>query len=195
MKRWVVTGPTGAGKSLLTELLAERGASVIDADQVGHEILARADIARSVGETFGPEVLTCGAVDRTALGRLVFGDPRQLARLNGLVHPPLASELRARLDDLAADGTAALAVLEAAVYFLLPPLGPIDLTVAIVAPVTVRRERLMAGRGLSAAEADRRIAAQAYLEPFWARADVVIANEDDRDRLLEKAEELWQSYL
>jgi dephospho-CoA kinase len=194
MKRWAVTGPTGAGKSLMTAFLAERGASVVDADRVGHEILARADVVRSIGATFGEETIAAGEVDRVALGRLVFDDPHELARLNALIHPLLAAALRSRLDALAAEGATSLAVLEAAVYFLLPALGPMDLTVAVVAPAPVRRARLVAGHGLSEAEADRRIAAQDYLEPLWTRADVIIVNDDGRERLRETAEDLLTRY-
>ena len=195
MKCWAVTGPTGAGKSLLTSLFAERGAQVIDADRVGHEILARDDIIAGIGEQFGSDCIVGGQVDRAALGRLVFGAPEAMARLNAIMHPPLAAELAAQLAAVAAAGVVRLAVLEAAVYFLLPLPGPMDLTIAVLAPIAVRRARLMTGHGLSAAEADRRITAQDYLEPLWARADEIVENTDGIAQLRRTADDLLRRHL
>ena len=195
MKRWAVTGPTGAGKSLLTSLFAERGAYVIDADRVGHEILARDEIITRIDEQFGSGCLTAGKIDRGALGRVVFGDPEAMAHLNAIMHPPLAAELAARFAAVAATGAVRLAVLEAAVYFLLPLPGPMDLTIAVLAPAAVRRARLRTGHGLSEAEADRRIAAQDYLDPLWARADVIVANAADVAQLRRTADDLLSCHL
>ena len=80
MIRWVVTGPTGAGKSHLTSRLAGRGAAVVDGDVLGHEILARPRVAAAIAEVFGPGYVVRGAVDRPALGRLVCFLPRQILR-------------------------------------------------------------------------------------------------------------------
>ena len=195
MKRWAVTGPTGAGKSLLTSLFAEHGAQVIDADRVGHEILAHDEIVARIGAQFGSGCLTGGEVDRRALGRVVFGDPEAMAQLNAIMHPPLAAELTARFAAIAATGAVRLAVLEAAVYFLLPLPGPMDLTIAVLAPVAVRRARLMTGHGLSAAEADRRITAQDYLEPLWAGADEIVENTDGIAQLRRTADDLLRRHL
>jgi len=195
MKCWAVTGPTGAGKSLLTSLFAERGAQVIDADRVGHEILARDEIITGICEHFGSNCIVSGRVDRPALGRLVFGAPEAMTRLNAIMHPPLAAELAAQLAAVAAAGVVRLAVLEAAVYFLLPLPGPMDLTIVVLAPVAVRRARLMTGHGLSEAEADRRIAAQDYLEPLWARADEIVENTDGIAQLRRTADDLLNRHL
>jgi dephospho-CoA kinase len=173
--RWIVTGPAGAGKSLLAGWLAGLGAAVLDGDALGHEILRRPGIAAAVAGRFGAACAPGGVVDRRELGSLVFADAAALADLNAVVHPPLAALMRERLEAAAAGG-APLAVLEAAVYFLLPCPVPADLTVAVVASPALRRRRLVAG-GLSAVDADRRLAAQADWDDLWSRADVLLANE------------------
>jgi dephospho-CoA kinase len=81
-------------------------------------------------------------VDRAALGSLVFAEASALTRLNALVHPRLAAAIKEDLDAIARAGQTDLAVLEAAVYFLLPSLGKVDLVIAVVASEEVRRERL-----------------------------------------------------
>jgi dephospho-CoA kinase len=192
--RWAVTGPTGAGKSVVTGLLAERGAEVVDADAVGHVVLARPEIRDAIAAAFGPRFVRDGRVDRPALGRHVFADPGQLARLNAITHPPLAAEARRRLDVIVAAGRARLAVLEAAVYFLLPAPGPIDLTVAVTAPADLRLERLIAS-GLAPQAARTRIAAQEPLAATFARADVELANTGERDELAAAVDRLLDAHL
>ena len=70
-----------------------------------------------------------------------------------------------------------------------------DLTIAVLAPAAVRRARLMTGHGLSEAEADRQIAAQDYLEPLWARADVIVENADGVAQLRRTADDLLHRHL
>ena len=194
MRRWVVTGPAGAGKSLLVAWLAEQGAVVIDADGLGHELLARPAIQAAIRSTFGSEFVREGAVDRQALGQLVFSDPAQLQRLNALMHPPLAAAIVQRLAKFEAAGGADLAVLEAAVYFLLPPTVPMDMTIAVVARESTREQRLIAQRGLAPAVARQRIVAQRALDHLWSRADLVLENDDSAEDLRRRAEEVLAKY-
>jgi len=191
MIRWVVTGPAGAGKSVLCGLFADRGAAVVDGDRLGHEILAREDIISAVITEFGSGVVSDGSVDREALGGLVFADPVALEKLNGITHGPLASLAGRRLDELEKDGCHRLAVLEAAVYFLLPPVPGIDLVITVTASVSTRLARLTGSDGLSLREGRSRITAQLSLEDGWARADVVLANDGPVTELEIAAETLW----
>ena len=184
VRRWVLTGPTGSGKSLVAGFLRELGALVVDADAVGHRVLEEPAVIAALTAAFGAEMLRDGCLDRAALGRRVFADPAALARLNAVVHPRLAARLRAELDAcVAAPDFRGLAVLEAAVYFQLPPLGPVDLVVAVTADAALRRERLIAARQLDPAAVDARIAAQQPLLADFARADVVLHNDGDVDAL------------
>ncbi|MFO7607742.1 MAG: dephospho-CoA kinase [Candidatus Krumholzibacteriia bacterium] len=194
MRRWALTGPSGAGKSAAGALLAARGAAILDGDALGHEVLARPGIAAAIGRAFGPEVLSGGAVDRSRLGPLVFADPAALARLDALVHPTLARLMQERLDALAAAGEHALAVLEAAVYFLLPTPPPVDLVVAVDAPAALRARRLAAARGLDEAAAAARIAAQASWDALWSRADRIIVNDGTPADLARAVDALWRDH-
>ncbi len=193
MIRWVVTGPAGAGKSALTALLAERGAALLDGDRLGHEILAQPEVADAIASRFGPECVRAGVVDRRRLGAIVFADPAALAGLNAITHPPLARLMRRRLDELETAKDHPLAVLEAAVYFLLPSPPRADLTITVTASPMLRRRRLIAG-GLTAEQADHRIASQVSLEEGFARSDLTIFNEGTRAELAARVDELIRTH-
>jgi len=190
MIRWVVTGPAGAGKTTFTAALAAEGATVLDGDALGHEILARPAIVAAVAAEFGPGTVRDGAVDRPALGRIVFGDAEALRRLNEMTHGDLTELMGERLDGLAAAGCA-LAVLEAAVYFLLPTPPAADLVVAVVAVASVRRSRLEA-KGLEPAAASARLAAQEHMADLWRGADLVVTNDGAPTDLAAAARRLWR---
>src|SRR5205823_6383159 len=94
-----LAGGIGAGKSTVATMLAERGAHVIDADRVGHDVYrVGTEGFRQVTEAFGTRVVAPdGTIDRRALGGIVFGDPRALARLNAILHPLIVAELGRRI--------------------------------------------------------------------------------------------------
>jgi dephospho-CoA kinase len=189
-----VTGPTGAGKSVVSGILAARGAEVVDADRLGHALLERRDIQDAIAAEIGAVYVRDGVVDRAALGRRVFDDREALVRLNAITHPPLAKEAHRRLDAIVAAGRARLAVLEAAVYFLLPAPGPVDLTLAVMAPAEIRFQRLVGG-GLGPEVARARIAAQQPLVPTFDRADVVLDNSGGLGELEAAVDRLLNSFF
>lgn len=193
MRRWTVTGPTGAGKSAVTALLAARGAAVLDGDRLGHEVLAQAAVVAAVAERFGTDCAPGGVVDRALLGRRVFGDPGELAALDAITHPPLCRLMECRLQELEAQGRA-LAVLEAAVYFRLPAPPRMDLVVAVVASAESRAARLAARTGLDRATAQARVDALAPLDRDWARADLVIRNDGEQAELAAAVDALWAAH-
>lgn len=194
MRRWAVTGPIGAGKSAVTALLALRGAAVVDGDALGHQVLARPQIMAELARVFGPGLVAGGRVDRAALGRLVFADRAALARLDALTHGPLAALAGERLDALERAGQHALAVFEAAVYFRLLSPPRMDLVVVVNAPPALRARRLAASRGMEAAVAAARIAAQADWDRDWDRADCTLVNDGTPADLALAVDALWRSH-
>ena len=94
-----LTGGIGAGKSTVSALLAAKGAVVIDADAITHELQrAGTPVLEAIVERFGAGVLTGdGELDRPALAEIVFHDPDELAALNAIVHPAVGAEMAARL--------------------------------------------------------------------------------------------------
>lgn len=175
MSRPVIIGLTGniaTGKSAVTRLAAGRGALVIDADRVVHELLdGDQAIQEAVTAAFGAGVrLADGRIDRAALGRIVFGDPEMLRRLEGITHPAVRAEIARRVA-----ATAASTIVIEAIKLLEGPLAAACDQVWVTAcPRETQLERLRVCRGLDEATAVARVDAQAPQAEKIARADVVI---------------------
>ncbi|MBU2502995.1 dephospho-CoA kinase [bacterium] len=187
MKTVAVTGPIAGGKSTFTRLLAAGGAAVLDGDALGHEVLEIPEVKDALIGAFGPEVVRNGQVDRKILGDIVFSGPDKLRELNAITHEALADLFRRRLDLHARAGAHDLAVLEAAVYYLLPSPVPVDMVVTVTAPADIRLQRLLARNGSDPVAAAARIDAQADMERGWASADLVVVNDGEPAKLEEAA--------
>jgi dephospho-CoA kinase len=158
-----LTGPIGCGKSTVAGWLADRGAVVIDADEVAREVSAPGEPAHdAVIAAFGDGVrLDGGRLDRAALARVVFADPEALRRLEAIVHPVVRTRILGLIDE--AEASAAPAVVIEAIKLVEGGLAALcDETWLVTCAPTVQRERVIE-RGASAEDADRRIAAQAGL--------------------------------
>lgn len=185
-----LTGGIGAGKSAVAALLAERGAVVIDADQLAREVVEpETDGFGRVVAAFGPKVVGAdGRLDRPRLAEIVFNDPVRLATLNAIVHPRVA----ARTAELAASAP------ENSVLVVDVPLlvenhleGAYDVVLVVDAPDDVRIARLTGPRGLTESDVRARMAAQATREDRLEAADFVVDNSGDLARLEERVDEVW----
>lgn len=182
MAWWVVTGGIGSGKSTVTRLASAAGFATIDADLVGHDVLAgpaRAAVARR-----WPEVMAGGQVDRKALGAIVFSDRAQLKELEALTHPLISEELRYRM------ASSTRGVLELSVP--IPLAGNLP-TVVVDAPEEIRRQRLR-DRGLSEEAIENRISNQPTRSEWLEMATVVIDNSGTPDDL-HRAVTRWLKHI
>ena len=178
-----VTGPLASGKSTIVDLLGELGAETVSADEVVHYLLAEDDetIARVV-EHFGEGVRGENGIDRKALGRVVFGDAEALSDLENLLHPRVRDET----DRRAAGSGADLFVAEIPLLFEGGGEERFDLTVAVTAPEE-RRRAWTEERGMEEEQRHAIEDRQFSQEEKARRADVVVENDGDLDRLREQA--------
>lgn len=186
-----VTGPFASGKSTFVRLLGELGAETVSADGVVHDLLSGGDetIARIV-ERFGAEVRGEQGIDRRALGREVFGDAEALKDLEGILHPRVRREVSRRV----ASSNAGVFVAEIPLLFEVGQEDAYDLTVAVVTPAE-RRKEWSGERGVEDSRRRAIEARQLTGEEKARRADVVVQNDGDLDRLREQAGDLWASVL
>jgi TldD protein len=175
-----LSGGIGAGKTHVARLLAARGWTVLDADELAREVVTTgSEGLAAVVEAFGPVILAPGGgLDREALGTRVFADPAARARLNALLHPRIEALRQARLAALPPETRGA--VLDAALLVERGRSHHFDAFWAVDAPEDLRRARIMARSGLTGAEADLRMGAQIQAAERNLHADLVILN-DGRD--------------
>jgi len=189
-----LTGSIASGKTTLARELARLGATVIDADRVGHALLRRGNPSwRQVTAKFGRSItLPDGSIDRRRLGAVVFSDAAARTRLEAVLHPAIESALRSRVRRIARDGSA-IVVIEAA---LIAESGldlALDGLVVVASSRATQIERLVRDRGLDRAGARLRIAAQWGSERKAARATWLIANDGTTADLRREAARLWRA--
>jgi dephospho-CoA kinase len=187
-----LTGGIASGKSTIATRLAEHGAVVIDADVLSREVVEPGTPGlAAIAARFGPDVIgPDGALDRPALGAVVFSDDQARADLNAIVHPEVKRRSHARIAEASAD-PAAIVVYDVPLLVETGRADEFDLVVVASAPESVRTERLVELRGLDRGEAERRIAAQATEAQRTAVADVVIDTAGTLAQTLEQVDAVW----
>ncbi len=172
-------------------MLADRGAVVVDADQLARDAVAvGSEGYRAVVARFGPGVVADdGTLDRGALAGLVFADPEALADLNAIVHPPVRAAIAARVAELS--GTDAVVVLEIPLLVESGRSYGESAVVVVDCPEDLAVRRLVTGRGMDEAHARRRMAAQVPRADRLAAADVVIDNSGPLEALEPQVAALW----
>ena len=188
-----LTGNIASGKSLVADLFAERGATIIDADVLAREAVMKGSPALdSIVERWGRSVLDAqGNLDRAALRHRVFADQSDLDALNEIVHPEVS---RRRSEEVAAARARGDRVIVCVIPLLFERhlAEDFDTIVLVDAPRSVRLERIVRDRGLDEAEAMKMIAAQMPADLKRARADFVIENAGTRDELEAEVDRVWQ---
>jgi len=185
-----LTGGIGAGKSLVSVLLAERGAVVIDYDLMAREAVAAGTPAlAAIVERFGQGILLPdGTLDRPALGAIVFDDEDARRELEAITHPAIGA-LAWERDAAAPEGSVIVHDHPLLVETRLADL--MDLVVVVDAPEEAQLDRLIRLRRMSEADARARMAAQATRAERVAAADVVIDNSGSVEQLVPQIDALW----
>ncbi len=192
-----LTGGLASGKSTVARMLAERGAAVLDADRVVHELYRPGEGgAREVVRLFGPGVLRpSGEVDRVELAARVSRDPGARKRLEEAVHPLVRERVREWLEALAAvPGGPEVAVVEAALLVETGSWQAYDLLVVVWCRPRQQLERAVA-RGMPEERARALLAAQLPLEEKVRVADVVVDNSGPPEALGAEVDRAWGEIL
>ncbi|TET73797.1 MAG: dephospho-CoA kinase [Dehalococcoidia bacterium] len=188
-----LTGGIASGKSTVSQMLSELGATVIDADKVGHEAFRpHSDAWRDVVATFGSGILGQNEeIDRGKLADIVFNDPKALEQLNRIMHPLMYRVVEQRIEALRRQRVEVV-VLEAALLIEANWTDLVDQVWVTVAPESDVIDRLRSQKGFTEEQARARINSQMSIAERSKCADVVIENDSDLDTLRGRVEELWQ---
>ena len=189
MVRVALTGGIASGKSMVAAELAARGATIIDADVLAHEVVEPGTPAlAAIIDRFGEQVVAEGRLDRARLAQIVFADSLARRDLEQIVHPAV----RARAAELErAAGDAAIVVHVIPLLVETGQQGDFDLVVTVDVDHETQIQRLAARNGFTRGEAESRIAAQAGREDRKIVADVVVDNTGSVTRLREQVDALW----
>jgi dephospho-CoA kinase len=191
-----LTGGIGSGKSAVADLLVERGAILIDADQVARDVVQQGGPAyQPLIDRFGTGIVAPdGTIDRPALANLAFADDESRLALNAITHPAIGIAMIEARDALAdTDHIVVLAIpLLTALHRETVKLHKV---VVVDTPVDVALERLLSQRGFDRADAEARIRAQVSREERAKDADYVLDNSGDRAALEGEVAKLWDWLL
>ncbi len=189
-----ITGSIGTGKSEAARQLEALGATVISADQVGHEAYTpNTEAWEQVVAAFGDGILgEEGEIDRRKLGAIVFGDAAQLEKLNQIMHPRMARMVADKIEALRTQGVDVV-VVEAALLFEAGWDSLVEEVWVTDSPEQMVIERLKNRNGLSEEEARKRISSQMDRTERLGKADFVIDNSRDMAGLEAAVKELWNS--
>jgi dephospho-CoA kinase len=187
-----LTGGIGSGKSTVSALLAAKGAVVVDADAVVHDLQRPGTaVFEAMVDRFGNAIVAAdGSLDRSAVAAIVFNDPDALADLNGIVHPAVGAEIVRRMDELST--TDAVVVLDVPLMVESARGYPVAGLIVVDVDPEVAVRRLVEHRGMREDDARARIARQASREERRARADVVIDNSRSLDDLAAQVDRAWR---
>ena len=187
-----LTGGIGSGKSTVAELLVQRGAVLIDADQVARDVVAPGGPAyQPVIDRFGPGIVAAdGTIDRPALATLAFADEESRLALNAITHPAIGvAMIEARDAHEGTDDIVVLAIpLLTAVHRDTVKLHKV---VVVDTPTDVALERLLSQRGFGRTDAEARMRSQVSREERMKEADYVLDNSGDRSTLEAEVDKLW----
>lgn len=191
MLRVGLTGGLASGKSLVGKALAGLGCHLIQADDLGHEVLLPGGEAyEDVVREFGPGILDAdGTIDRKALAAEVFGRPERLDRLNSMVHPPVIRREERMLEELAAADAHGIAVMEAAILIETGSYKRFDKVIVAICTPEQQMERAM-DRGLTREEVAVRLARQMPLEEKARHADYVVDTSGTKEQTFEQVKEI-----
>lgn len=193
-----LTGGIGSGKSTVARILAELGARVIDADEVGHQVYLPGTAAwREVVERWGERILKPDrTVDRERLGAIVFSDAEELAKLNRIVHGRmflmLRDEIARRKENAAGKG---VVVLEAAVLIEAGWAPLVDQVWVVMADESLALERMTRFKGVERVEVLARMRGQLSCDERARHATVTISNNGSLASLRAQVVAAWEKLV
>jgi dephospho-CoA kinase len=188
-----LTGSLKTGKSTAAKFFKDCGAVVIDADKIVHEsIQRRGKCFTKVVKIFGKEILSKGEIDRKKLGQIVFHDPKQLVKLEKIIHPVVVGEIKAAIKSYRRKQAKKVLVLDVPLLIESGLDKLVDVTVVVAAKQRLQIQRAVQQLHVSPQQALKRIQAQMPLKEKIQWADCVIENNGTIPNLRKKVHSIWQ---
>jgi dephospho-CoA kinase len=190
-----LTGGVASGKSVVSRVLTEEGAYLIDADQIARELVQPQTPAwKEIVRVFGKEILQeNGSIHRKKLAARVFADPEQRILLNQMMHPRIKEEIDRRLKAIGQKDPEAVVVIDAPLLLETGTHRDTDKVIVVTSTEEQQIERLRMREEMDREEAKRIIEAQIPTEEKLRVADFVIQNEGSLEGVERKTKEVFQA--
>ncbi len=192
-----LTGGLGTGKSLVSSILAELGAHIIDCDIVAREVVEPGEAGlKKVAAKFGRKILDSdGTLDRKALAKIVFASPEKRVTLEGILHPIIEDVVMDRANKIFSTDPGAIVIVDAAVLFESGLHKRMDKTIVVYCDPETQMERALGRGDLAQNEIEERIAAQWPLSKKTQMADYIIDNSGSQEDTRSAVIELWHTVI
>ncbi len=189
-------GGVASGKSTVAREFEKKGAAVLDADRMVHDLLNESPTIREIEQQFGKETVAAdGSVDRKVLAAKVFQNPEQRKKLESILHPQVRQRIASELAALRKSRRVQMAILDVPLLMEGGLIESCEKVVFVNSPISNRRERAKKTRGWSEAEHALRESAQGNLEAKKKRADFVLENSGSPEQLEERVGEIYLQIL
>jgi dephospho-CoA kinase len=182
---------------MVSEIFANLGAKILDADEVAREVLLPGQPAWTrLRQAFGQEFFhSDGTIKRKQLRKLVFGDPEKRKQLNAIVHPEVMREINRRAETLSSSIKAGVLLVDVPLLLEVGVANRFDKVVVVYASESVQIKRLMQRDGISEEEAKQALNAQILLSKKLEQADYVIDNNGTPEETQVQVQRVWQELL
>lgn len=188
-----LTGGIATGKSTVANMFKERGAKIISADQLVHQLLEPGTASfRRVKAAFGPQIMSAGKIDRKKLARIVFNDKGKLRKLERIIHPQVRKRIRRKISEFQKNKRIKVVVVEIPLLYEARFENEVEATVVVVSSRQLQIKRAVRKLGITKNEALRRIGAQMSLKNKIRLADFIIDNNSTKNNTKKQVKELWQ---
>ncbi len=189
-----LTGGIASGKSTVSKILANLGALIIDADELGRRVVSKGSLAlEEIKNYFGEEYLEeDGQLNRKKLGTLVFNNPKALEKLNEITHSKIIEEMKKEIIWHKKNAPNTVIIVDAALLIEMNLMKLVDEVWLVAIPYQLQLNRLMDREGLTKQEAENRITCQMSLEDKKKYAHKIIDNSTDIIELEERVKKLWR---
>jgi dephospho-CoA kinase len=190
-----LTGGLASGKTFVGHALAALGCHLIEADELGHQVLLPgAEAYDAVVNEFGEEILDEDRyIVRRRLGALVWDNPERLAKLNSIVHPVVIAREQQIMSEFGKRDPAAIVVVESAILVETGSYRRFDRLIVVVCTVEQQVERAMKRVAYSKEEVLARLSRQLPLEEKVRVADYVIDTSGTKEHALEQVKTVYES--
>ena len=191
-----LTGNIGGGKSSVARLLEQRGALIVDADDLARQATNDPDVLRRISEELGPELVKDDGLDRPAMAAKVFADPEARTVLNSIIHPWVGlKRMQVQAEAMNQPDPPPVIVHDVPLLFEVGLQRSVDVTVVVTAPLAERAARVARRSGLTREQVEDRDAAQMPQEEKAANADYVIDNSGGETELEAQVARLWSQLM